>query len=304
MAKKIADMEEVFSAGEIRRLKRWIACYRNPLLPAVVVAAACLIALIALIIVAVYFEIEAPQGGVASEIFVVSAVAGLVSFILTKPIATRVFAQFDQEYFQRAKVSEEDLVAALVEDTRREAAIHFTEAPDGSNITVSRFPKEQQAAAYKAFEADFLKQQASEEQRLQFKAYVARAFGLRIPFKKARFSTRLFDAIFGKKMTIQVPQKDGTVRDVRVTKAWYEKMLADGKMSVAPKNTVHVHIIGPYGLRRDSLVVGVDIPAERYERLVDPQTGSLYAIEVFEAGEPSMTIVPRAIWEEAKRQLA
>ena len=43
-----------------------------------------------------------------------------------------------------------------------------------------------------------------------------------------KFSTGFFDGIFGKKTTLQVPQDDGTTREVPVTEAWLKKMQAEG----------------------------------------------------------------------------
>ena len=120
-----------------------------------------------------------------------------------------------------------------------------------------------------------------------------------------KFNTGLLDALFGEKTEIEVRQDDGTLRKVRVSKAWLKKMEAEGKMTTtkAPENAVHVHIVGPDGLEHGQLIVGKDIPDDQFKKLVDPKTGALYALKVYEKGVPSTTIISREMWEKAKRAM-
>ena len=118
-----------------------------------------------------------------------------------------------------------------------------------------------------------------------------------------RFSTGRFDALFGEKAEIEVRQDDGTLRKVRVSKAWLQKMKDSGQMTKAPENAVHVHIIGPDGLEHGQLIVGKDIPEDRFKKLVDPETSALYALKVYEQGTPSITVISREMWEAAKRAM-
>ena len=46
--------------------------------------------------------------------------------------------------------------------------------------------------------------------------------------------------------------------------------------------TVHLHLVGPDGLEHGQLVVGKDIPEEQYQKLVDAETGALYALKDLE----------------------
>ena len=50
-----------------------------------------------------------------------------------------------------------------------------------------------------------------------------------------KFSTGFIDGLFGKKTTIEMPQEDGTTREVPVTEAWLNKMQAEGKISMSEK---------------------------------------------------------------------
>lgn len=119
-----------------------------------------------------------------------------------------------------------------------------------------------------------------------------------------KFSTGFFDGLFGKKTTLQVPQEDGTTRDVPVTEAWLKKMQAEGKISKSEKqpDTVAFHVIGPDGSETRHLRVGVDIPDAQYQKLKDPKTGALYGLTVYENGTPKTSVIGKHIWDQARAQ--
>lgn len=119
-----------------------------------------------------------------------------------------------------------------------------------------------------------------------------------------KFSTGFLDWLFGKKTTLQVPQDDGTTREVPVTEAWLKKMQAEGKisMSEAPSDTVPFYVIGPDVSETRRLRVGQDIPEAQYKNLADPKTGALYGLTVYENGTPKTNVIPRHIWEQAIAQ--
>lgn len=105
---------------------------------------------------------------------------------LFETYARDVFRQFDRQYFERTGQSEESYLAALLVEVKREAALRFTDAPNGASTTMFHYPENSARAAYQAFEADFVRKCAEEENRLKFKAYVARRLGLRVPLKQWR----------------------------------------------------------------------------------------------------------------------
>jgi len=105
---------------------------------------------------------------------------------LFETYAIGVFRKFDQQYFERTDQTEESYLSTLLSEVKQEAALRFTGAPNGANTTMFCCPEEQQATAYKTFEAEFVRRCADEENRLKFKAYVARRFGLRVPLKQWR----------------------------------------------------------------------------------------------------------------------
>ncbi len=120
-----------------------------------------------------------------------------------------------------------------------------------------------------------------------------------------KFSTGFFDGLFGKKTTLQVPQEDGTTREVPVTEAWLKSMQTEGKICISekPPDTVAFHVIGPYGSEIRHLRVGVDIPEGQYQKLRDPKTGALYGLTVYENGTAKTSVIGKQIWEQARTQL-
>ncbi len=104
-------------------------------------------------------------------------------FFLVHSRAEQVFRELDNLYFQRTGISEEEYLNRLIAEARQQASLAFTEMPNGSNETMFHFPEEERRDAYKAFEARFLARCAREENKLRFKAYIARRYGLRVPLK-------------------------------------------------------------------------------------------------------------------------
>jgi hypothetical protein len=184
--KKIIEPDEVFSAREIKRLERWISYYENPLKPAIIAAIATFFGVIALIILIVQLGVKLPppKGGIEGELFIFSCVVGAAVYLYIKLMAENNFSHFDKRYFELTGMTEQEYLNALIDEVRREASLRFTDMPNGENITMFQYPEEQRAEAYKIFEADFLKRCTTEEDRLKFKAYVARRYGMRVPFKK------------------------------------------------------------------------------------------------------------------------
>src|SRR5687768_6370515 len=118
-----------------------------------------------------------------------------------------------------------------------------------------------------------------------------------------KYSTGILDALFGKKTTIVVRRDDGTLRRLHVSVAWLTRMKEAGREIPIPANAVHLHIVGPRGLEHGQLVVGKDIPEDHYKKLVDPTTGALYALKVYEDGVPSTTVISKAMWDKARRAM-
>lgn len=181
--KKIIEPDEVFSAKDIRRLERWISYFENPLKPALIAVFGTFFGVI-ILIVQLGVNLPPTRDGIEEELFVFSCVVGVAVYFYVRAMAENIFSQFDKRYFKLTGQTEDEYLDALIDEVRREAFLRFTEMPNGANVTMFNYPEDQQAEAYKAYEADFLRRYAVEEKRLKFKAYVARRYGLRVPLKQ------------------------------------------------------------------------------------------------------------------------
>lgn len=82
-----------------------------------------------------------------------------------------------------------------------------------------------------------------------------------------RTSVGLWDSLFGKKISIDIPLPDGTVRKVQATEKWFQEMQRQGKITPLPGSTVKVNILDP--------MAGVDLnamkdPSELLDAVMDP----------------------------------
>lgn len=102
---------------------------------------------------------------------------------LFKGKAERVFQEFDKHFFERTGLTEEKYKDSLIDEVCQIASLRFTEVPNGANETMFNYPEEHRQQAYKAYEQKFLAQCVREENKLRFKAYIARRLGLQVPVK-------------------------------------------------------------------------------------------------------------------------
>jgi len=184
--KSPVDPEDVFSKKEIRRLLRWISLYESPFKWATVAATIFLFGAVVLIVAAVQIGLYLPgiNGGIAYELFVVVGVAGIAAALFIPLHGESVFRQYDRLYFQRSGISEIEYLRWLEQEVGRQALLRFARMPDGEGVTAFQFPDDQQPKAFRAFAAEYLRKWLAEEDRLRFKAYVARRFGdVPIPLK-------------------------------------------------------------------------------------------------------------------------
>src|ERR1051326_3698236 len=118
-----------------------------------------------------------------------------------------------------------------------------------------------------------------------------------------QFSVGFFDSLFGEKLTIELPRADGTLGKRTVTKKWFEQMQREEKIRELTQPAVRAHILSPAGYRIQHWVIGQDIDDQQYERFRDPDTGELYVLLSFEAGEQRQHVLVRGLWEEAKAKM-
>lgn len=105
--------------------------------------------------------------------------------------AVQEFDQYDRTYFSRTGISEDDYVAWMVVELRREALQRFQELPWQSGSPDPDSPAAgpedpamaaaNAAKAYARFEAECLRRHALEAARIPVRAYVARRLGLKAP---------------------------------------------------------------------------------------------------------------------------
>ena len=91
-----------------------------------------------------------------------------------------MFADFDRQYFQRTRLTEDDYLNGLVAKVRQNALIAFSEMPNGSNRTAFHCAESKRQAAYQEFEAKAVSEFETAENKIKNKAYVARRLGLKL----------------------------------------------------------------------------------------------------------------------------
>lgn len=113
-------------------------------------------------------------------------------------------------------------------------------------------------------------------------------------------SVSFWDALFGERVTLEIPSSNGGVKKVEVTKKWMEKMECERKMKKVSSPTVKVNILDPYGDRIEYWTIGEDMSKEQYEKFLDSKTKELYAITKYEDGKPSIFLIQRTLWVQAR----
>lgn len=114
----------------------------------------------------------------------------------------------------------------------------------------------------------------------------------------------LWDALFGKKVTIEVPTPAGGVKKVQVTQKWLEQMQGAGQMRDVTSEMVKVNVLDPMGglslknfddpsefldalgePRSDVQVehwrIGERVTQEQYDTFLDRETQELYALTTY-----------------------
>ena len=118
-----------------------------------------------------------------------------------------------------------------------------------------------------------------------------------------KFSTGIFDSLFGEKITIELPGSDGQIIKRTVTRKWFEQMQTEGKVRPVAESMVRVHLLGPGGCTVQHWVVGRDLDLQTCEKFRDPETGDVYALTVFEQGKPKTYFLEKHLWDEAKAKM-
>ncbi len=108
----------------------------------------------------------------------------------------------------------------------------------------------------------------------------------------------LRDSLFGKKVTIQGHDENGRPLETKVSEEQFKNWEQEGLLSKT--EVVELHVLDPNGSYTTHWEVGKDIPAEVVEKFKNPATNKLYAVTVYEAGEPKTSLLQHAKWLEIK----
>lgn len=124
-------------------------------------------------------------------------------------------------------------------------------------------------------------------------------------------SIGFFDALFGKRTSLELPMPDGTTKTVQVTEKWLREMERQGKLKPVGGNAITVHtIITKAGHRDDKTlfsqgteywIVGQDIQPEEYERFKDEE-GDIYAFVLPGDGGSRIVCVDKRMWMQSKKK--
>ncbi len=112
-----------------------------------------------------------------------------------------------------------------------------------------------------------------------------------------RFSVGLLDALFGKKVEVEIPGLEGKPIKGAVTQKWLEKMQRESKAKPLGVSTL-VHMLHPstgYTVQ-EWIIEKEDIAAP----LRDPINGDLYAMTFYKEGKPQTTFLIKEDCEKAR----
>lgn len=120
------------------------------------------------------------------------------------------------------------------------------------------------------------------------------------------------DRLFGKWVKMQLPQPDGSIKEVPVTEKWLAKMQGEKKMSQVAQ--VHIWDVrcgmsamdflmeGPGDpFRIEQWTIGKQISQTQYDRFRD-KNGDLYVSVNYKEGEPEQILLSKPAWDELMRR--
>ena len=118
-----------------------------------------------------------------------------------------------------------------------------------------------------------------------------------------KMALSLWDYLFGREVTIELPGPDNELIQRKVTKKWIESKQREGNMVKTDVVRVHVlHVISGVTIQHWS--IGEDIDAEAVEKFRDSESGAIYAMVHFENGEEVTHLMAKHLWEDSRRKLA
>lgn len=115
------------------------------------------------------------------------------------------------------------------------------------------------------------------------------------------FSVGIMDTLFGRRITLEIPDINGNIVTRSVTQKWYERVQSN--IGNAVTGIVKVHMLDILrGYQVIYWIIGHDIQQDTVLQYMDPETGELYAIYYFELEESRLQLISKRIWESAHRK--
>ena len=107
----------------------------------------------------------------------------------------------------------------------------------------------------------------------------------------------IFNILFGKKVTLEIPDENGNIVKRKVSKKFLDECIEQGKV----KPIITVHILNPIkGYYTAEYVVGEHIKKEEVDEFADSK-GDIYMCVYYEKGEPNWLLLKEKIWKEHKK---
>jgi len=108
----------------------------------------------------------------------------------------------------------------------------------------------------------------------------------------------LLDFLFGKKVKLEIPDKNGKILKKKISKKMFDESVAQGK--IKPVDTMKAHVLDPVrGYYIAEWVVDDDVHREDVEKFSTPN-GELYVVIAYVDGEPQTVLTKKEAWEKQR----
>jgi hypothetical protein len=108
----------------------------------------------------------------------------------------------------------------------------------------------------------------------------------------------LLDFLFGKKIKLEIPDKNGKIVKKKISKKTFDELVAQGK--IKPVETVKAHVLDPIrGYYIADWVVDNDVHREDVEKFATPN-GELYVVIAYMDGEPQTMLTKKEVWKKQR----
>ena len=118
-----------------------------------------------------------------------------------------------------------------------------------------------------------------------------------------KLAVGLWDFLFGKEVPFEIPGPADESKNRKATEKWIAKKQHERQLEHLG-DAARVHMLdGKSGYTILHWTIGEDIDAEAVEKFRDSETGDFYAMTHDEDGQEQTHLMPRHLWEEARRQM-